>query len=121
MSQSLDQWNAFMDEVAKNRMLWTIRDEDEEGFPAPKNCDGLIAMPFWSSLARVERIISEVPSCGRFHPFEVAWEDFHDKWLPGLEKDGLLVGINWSEKRALGYEPKEILERIKNEINSRVI
>lgn len=35
--------------------------------------------------------------------------------VTGLEVDGLYVGVNWSGKRATGYDikPKEVSERIK--------
>jgi hypothetical protein len=33
---------------------------------------------------------------------KISWPDFRDRWRPGLERDGLLVGINWSGPRAHG-------------------
>jgi hypothetical protein len=37
--------------------------------------------------------------------------------LPGLAQDSLLVGVNWSGKRATGYDlkPDEVQEKIKSE------
>ena len=35
---------------------------------------------------------------------EVTRDDWLNKWLPGLESDGMLVGINWSGKGATGYD-----------------
>jgi hypothetical protein len=32
------------------------------------------------------------------------WEEFRDEWLPELEEDGVLVGVNWSGKKAAGYD-----------------
>ena len=61
-------------------------------------------MPFWSSLSRVKLIIKRVPAYSVFEPHEITWEVFRDRWLPGLKKDGVLVGVNWSGERAKGYD-----------------
>src|SRR5438128_2311758 len=103
MSQSASQAAAFYREVAEDRVVWTVRDAG--GFPAPKTSDGTRAQPFWSSRSRAERIISTVPAYSGFQTFEISWEEFCAKWVPGLTKDGLKVGVNWSGKRATGYDP----------------
>lgn len=61
-------------------------------------------MPFWSTLSRVRRIIRTVPAYRGFTPHAVSWDELRNRWLPGLEKDGLLVGVNWSGPRARGYD-----------------
>ena len=44
--------------------------------------------------------------------------EFRDRWIPGLTKDGLKVGVNWSGARALGYDidPAEVQTRFEYEI-----
>lgn len=102
MSVAASQAWAFYREVARKRTVWTICDTG--GYPAPKAPDGERAMPFWSSRSRVERIIRNVPAYAGFEPVEIAWEEFRDRWVPGLTADGLLVGVNWSGQWALGYD-----------------
>jgi len=102
MSQAASQAWAFYREVADTRVVWTVRDEG--GFPAPMTSSGKHAQPFWSSRSRVERIIKTVPAYSGFEPHEVSWEDFCSTWVPDLVEDGLLVGVNWSGKRAVGYD-----------------
>ena len=102
MGQSSALANQFYRDVAKNFKLWTIR--DERGFPAPLINKTQRAQPFWSSLARVQTNIKNVPAYSSFCPVELSWTEFRDKWLPGLERDGLLVGVNWSGKYATGYD-----------------
>lgn len=50
---------------------------------------------------------------------KINFDDFLNRWLIGLEKDGLYLGVNWSGKRATGYDmkPSEVLDRIKYELN----
>jgi hypothetical protein len=52
---------------------------------------------------------------------EVSWTDFRDHWLPGLTRDGLFVGVNWSGARATGYdvEPAVVLECVEEAIVRR--
>jgi hypothetical protein len=48
-------------------------------------------------------------------PEEIPWETFCAAWVPGLTRDGLLVGVNWSGKRATGYdmEPEELQRNVE--------
>jgi len=113
VSQAASQAWAFYREVAAKRLLWTIR--DDTGFPAPQNSGGKRVMPFWSSKSRVERIIKTVPAYSGFEPHEVAWADFCSTWAPDLVKDDMLVGVNWSGARALGYdiEPMNVIRSVQ--------
>jgi hypothetical protein len=65
---------------------------------------GQRAQPFWSSKSRVAKIIATVPAYAGFSPFEISWVDFCDAWVPGLDRDGILVGVNWSGPRMRGYD-----------------
>jgi hypothetical protein len=118
MSQAGSQAWAFCREVAATGMVWTIRDSD--GFPAPVTSSGTRSQPFWSSRSRVKKIIASLPSYSAFEPYQVSWHEFCTKWVPGLTKEGCLVGVNWSGKRALGFdlEPQrvaECVEAVRNE------
>lgn len=102
MSQAASQAAAFYSEVAETGRVWTIR--DARGFPAPASSSGHRSMPFWSSLARVDRITKRVPAYAGFQAMELSLQEFTEKWLGGLEKDGLRVGLNWTGPRARGYD-----------------
>lgn len=113
MSQAASQAWAFYREVAKKRIVWTVR--DAEGFPAPESSQGQRAQPFWSSRSRVEKIIAAVPAYRGFTPNEISWSDFCDKWLPELAAAGHLVGVNWSGPTARGYdrEPEAVRRSVQ--------
>jgi hypothetical protein len=99
---SAAQADAFYVEVLEGGEVWTVKDAD--GFPAPQGTCGARAMPFWSRRSRVQRIIDTVPAYQGFEPTSIPLSDWRARWLPGLAKDGLLVGLNWSGGAATGYD-----------------
>jgi Protein of unknown function (DUF2750) len=113
VSQAASQAAAFYTQSVENDAVWTVRDEG--GYPAPKNSEGRRAQPFWSSRSRVERVIENVPAYDGFEPEEIPLNAFLDEWLPELESDGLLIGVNWSGPRASGYdlEPLVVKEAVE--------
>ncbi len=116
MGQSASQAHAFYRDVAKNRKLWSCR--DDVGFPQPRTSFGGRAMPFWSSLSRVKKIIKTVPAYGVFTPYELTWDEFLTKWMPDLKAIGVKVGVNWSGSGATGYdmEPDDVLANVTHYI-----
>lgn len=113
MSQAASQAAAFYRQSVENDAVWTVRDEG--GYPAPENREGRRAQPFWSSRTRVERIIETVPAYSGFEPEEIPLADFLDNWLPDLERDGLLIGVNWSGPSARGYdvEARDVAQAVR--------
>jgi hypothetical protein len=85
-------------------------------FPAfpHRTGDGGRAMPFWSSLGRAEQVIQNVPAYAGFTPVELELDAFLERWIPGLTRDRLRVGLNWSGERATGYDadPGDVAEQL---------
>ena len=113
MSQSAAQAATFYKEAAAEGRVWTVRDND--GYPAPLTSSGQRAQPFWSSLRRAERIIQTVPAYRGFSAMEIGLDAFFSRWVPGLAKDGILMGVNWSGDAATGYDipSEEVAANIK--------
>ncbi len=112
MSTSAAHADAFYTEALSARTVWAVRDAD--GFPAPVNRDGVRAMPFWSKRTRAERIVVGVPAYAGFEVVDIALDTWRTRWLAGLQRDGLLVGLNWSGSGATGYElpPADVLRNL---------
>jgi hypothetical protein len=112
VSQSGAQAAAFFRDVVRTREVWTVR--EEQGFPAPKTPDGARAQPFWSSERRVRRIISTVPDYAGFQPHRIPLDEWCRWWLADSGREGLLMGINWSGPRAVGWDfkPREVMVRL---------
>lgn len=67
-------------------------------------------MPFWSKRSRAAKIIDTVVAYRGFEPVEIRLDDFLQKWLPGLAKDDLSVGLNWYGAKATGchFSPEDV-------------
>ena len=94
--------SAFYREVVQHLEVWTVR--DDRGFPAPLSAEGHRTMPFWSLLGRTEKVVTSVPDYRDFEVISLPLGQWMDAWLPGLHRDGMLVGLNWSGSRATGFE-----------------
>jgi hypothetical protein len=105
---------AFVAEVSESGLVWAIRDSG--GFTSSTNASGETAMPFWSKESRARKIIDGVIAYRDFEPFELPLDEFLGRWLPGLERDGLFVGLNWYGKRAIGYNfaPEDVRARLES-------
>jgi len=101
---------AFRREAPQEDRVWSIR--DDRGFPGPLDAAGHRALPFWSKSSRAARVIGQVPAYGRFDIVEIRLDDWLERWLPWLHRDGLLVGVNWAGLRATGYDvaPPQVIE-----------
>ncbi len=93
---------AFRREVAREGRVFSIR--DPEGMPAPAGDDGRRAVPFWSKATRAGRVVDQVAAYRGFEVLAVDVDEWLRGWLPRLEQDGMLVGVNWSGARATGYD-----------------
>ena len=102
MTTSAAQADAFYREVLASCTVWAI--EDSEGFPAPTNSDGHRSMPFWSQQSRAEGVISKVAAYHGLSVVSLPLGEWRERWLPGLKRDDILVGLNWAGSRATGYD-----------------
>jgi hypothetical protein len=95
--------------------------KDDRGFPAPLTSTAERAQPFWSSSSRAELVIQKCSTYRNFKPHELSWDEFRDRWVPGLTRDKIKVGVNWSGLRAIGYdvEPGVVCQAVEEQIGKR--
>ncbi|RQV22935.1 DUF2750 domain-containing protein [Burkholderia cenocepacia] len=102
MSTAASQAHVFYREIAESGVIWSIHDDN--GFPAPLTSTGRRAMPFWSSESRALAVIQGIAAYNGFRPAAISWNEFRERWIPGLTRDKMLAGINWSGPRATGFD-----------------
>ena len=109
MTQSAAHADAFYAESLAHRTVWAIRDSG--GLPAPEGSAGR-SMPFWSLKSRAERVVASVPAYVGFEVLPIPLHEWRSRWLPGLERDGIRAGLNWSGSDATGFDVEaEAVER----------
>lgn len=110
MSQSGAQAAAFFQDVRETETVWFVRDGD--GSPAPLGSDGRRSLPVWSSEARAARAADIWGPGLRVESIPLdAWRDAE---LPAAGREGLLIGVNWSGPRLVGWSftIDEVLHRL---------
>lgn len=59
---------------------------------------------------RAERVVFTMPAYQGMEPYEISLDELRQRWLPGLSRDHSMVGLNWSDDQATGYdlEPEDV-------------
>lgn len=88
--------------------MWALRGPD--GFPLTPRPGGATAVPFWSTDARLDEVRTVVPALAGYQPVRLDLGHWRTRWLTILERDGVLVGLNWSGPAAAGYavRPRDV-------------
>ena len=105
-----------LSEIAESEQIFTI--QDEQGIPSTENSEGEATMPFWSSAEKAQSFIQQTAGYENFQVLAIEWEVFAEKWVPGLDRDKLLAGLNWEQGgEAKGFDlmPFELLEKVEGD------
>ncbi|MFF7389508.1 DUF2750 domain-containing protein [Streptomyces scabiei] len=110
MSQSGSQVAAFFRDVRQSRVVWLVRDDD--GSPTHLSQDGTRSLPFWSTSARAQWAAKIWGSGLRVESMPL--DTWCERVLPDASQDGLVIGINWSGPRLVGWSltPGQVLNRL---------
>ncbi|MYS24022.1 MULTISPECIES: DUF2750 domain-containing protein [unclassified Streptomyces] len=117
MSQSGSQGAAFFRDVRQSGFVWFVW--DDEGSPTSLSSDGTRSLPFWSTSARAQRA-AKIWGHG-LRVESMSLEDWRARELPDVAREGLVIGINWSGPRLVGWSftPTEVLSRLAAADQSR--
>lgn len=93
---------AFRREAPREGRVFSLRDAG--GYPITRDDDGHRALPFWSKSSRAERVAGQVTAFAGFDVVAIPLDDWLTRWLPGLGRDDVLIGLNWAGPRATGFD-----------------
>ncbi|BFP56913.1 hypothetical protein SCMC78_67200 [Streptomyces sp. CMC78] len=110
MSQSGAEAAAFFRDVSQNSAVWLVRGDD--GSPTHLSADGTRSLPFWSTSSRAQRAAKIWGHGLRIDSMPL--DTWCDHVLPDAARDGLVIGINWSGPRLVGWSftPDEVVNRL---------
>ncbi|MCC6738475.1 MAG: DUF2750 domain-containing protein [Planctomycetia bacterium] len=91
---SEDRHRMFVTRVRQLKAVWGLR--SSEGWAvAPSNDEHAEGVyPFWSDRALAGRCA--VDEWSAYAPTRIGLTEFVERWLPGMQEDGFLVGTNWN-------------------------
>jgi hypothetical protein len=97
-------YELFLEQAVDTGVVWGLtvdqgsNGEEDIQFAICNSADveGIDVMPFWSSESFAKSAGRDEWSSYQALPIDL--DDFIDNWLPGLQKDGFLVGVNWTEQ-----------------------
>ena len=87
--------NVFLAEAKPTQLLWALQDKESEDWVvlysiAYENTD---VMPLWSSAELAQQHC--IDEWANYIPCEISLADWFEFWLEDLNKDGVMVGVNW--------------------------
>ncbi len=89
-------YHLFIDQSLENEVVWGLLSEQGWAQLESENYEDASVIPFWSDKSYVENFITS--EWTNYKISKIPLEEFFNDWLPGMDEDGILVGINWSEE-----------------------
>ena len=96
------QAQAFFDEVSETGDVWRLG--SGQSMFVVYSASGARVFPLWSTRRRVQKLVDTVPGYAGCKVLGSSWNNFVDNWVAILERDGVLVGLNWTGANANGFE-----------------
>ncbi|BES73161.1 DUF2750 domain-containing protein [Marinobacter nanhaiticus D15-8W] len=85
-----ERFDYFLDNVLEEREIWILVNQDNHFLKIVSEDDGIAYLPVWPSAAFAAKYAEGADG---LTPRNLSLPEFFKKWVPGLQKDGLEVGV----------------------------
>ena len=101
----------FIERAIAAETVWALKGDSGFAFCESNEAGGKDVIVFWSDRAYAER--ARKSEFAEYEPHALSLFDFLFRWLPGMSRDGVLAGTNWTGA-LIGIEsdPKELQDQI---------
>lgn len=89
-SSGEERYDYFLSMVLEEREIWILVNSESRFLSIVSEDDGVAHLPVWPSS---EFAAEYAKGSGDLTPKSISLPDFFKKWVPGLSKDGLQVGV----------------------------
>ncbi|MBQ0748041.1 MAG: DUF2750 domain-containing protein [Marinobacter sp.] len=89
-SSGEERYDYFLSEVLEEREIWILVNSESRFLSIVSEDDGVAHLPVWPSS---EFATAYAKGSDSLTPKSISLPDFFKKWVPGLSKDGLQVGV----------------------------
>ncbi|MBW0147128.1 DUF2750 domain-containing protein [Marinobacter arenosus] len=111
-----ERYDFFLSEVLEEREIWILVNADNRFLKIVSEEDGVSHLPVWPSAAFAANYAS---GSDGLSPKSISLPDFFKKWVPGLTRDGLEIGVFPGHDGALWItEPEELKRDLQDELSS---
>ncbi|MCK7595840.1 DUF2750 domain-containing protein [Microbulbifer sp. CAU 1566] len=110
-----ERYEYFLDLVGEEREVWILINSDEHFLKLHSDEDGgFDYLPVWPSIEFAE---AHAGSDADLSPRSIPLPQFLNRWLPGLKKDGIEVGVfPGSDESVWITEPKDLEQDLRDEL-----
>ena len=110
---SSKRYEYFIKKICDWEEVWTLYNE---GFATISDDEGNILVPFWPAKRYAEFFANE--EWAGYKPEMIVLDDFIDKWLPGMLKDGYKPAIFWNSHNSAVTKIENLLRDIEEELEN---
>jgi hypothetical protein len=107
------RYEHFLKRIADWEEVWTLKSDD--GFIGLGDEEGNKGIPFWPHPRHAEQYAAQLPT--RYQATLIGLSDFINKWLSGMEKDGMKVFVfPVPDMQGLVVEPERVRADLSEEL-----
>ncbi|WP_144823578.1 DUF2750 domain-containing protein [Marinobacter piscensis] len=111
-----ERYDYFLSQVLEDREVWILINSENRFLSIVSDDDGLAHLPVWPSS---EFAVEYAKGSDDLTPKSLSLPDFFRKWVPGLSKDGLQVGVFPGADQTLWItEADELKKDLQAELSS---
>jgi hypothetical protein len=109
------RYDYFLDAVVEERDIWILVNSDNQFLKIVAEEDGVAYLPVWPTREFAENYAA---GSGDLSPKAISLPDFFRKWVPGLTRDGIEVGVFPGADEELWITAPEELKQDLQEVMS---
>jgi len=115
-SSGEERYDYFLSEVLEEREIWILVNSESRFLSIVSEDDGVAHLPVWPSS---QFAVEYAKGSDDLTPKSISLPDFFKKWVPGLSKDGLQVGVfPGLDKTVWITEADELKKDLQDELSS---
>ncbi|MBW7470771.1 DUF2750 domain-containing protein [Marinobacter sp. M216] len=110
-----ERYDYFLSEVLEEREIWILVNAENRFLKIVSEDEGVSHLPVWPSSAFAAHYAT---GSDELSPKSISLPDFFKKWVPGLTRDGLDIGVFPGADGTLWItEPEELKRDLQEELS----
>jgi uncharacterized protein DUF2750 len=111
-----ERYDYFLSQVGEDKEIWILVNGDNQFLKILAEDDGFEYLPVWPQSAFA---VEYSKNSRELLPKSISLPEFLEKWVPGLKKDGLEIGVfPGLDKNLWVMEPSELKNEIQEELSN---